>query len=132
MFRKKNIINRYNYERIFENIKSAGSEFHSNTINKLLNKFKNSRITAPDKVNPNVITINTRFRLRNLGNGLKMERTLVLNHEKKGDDCISVFEEQGAEILSCEVGDVIYLDSNGGYFQIENILYQPEAEGVFQ
>jgi len=135
MFRKKNIINRLNYEKIYENIKSSRLDHNSNAVVKLMEKIKHSKITSPEKVRPNVITIDTRFRLKNLGNGIQQEYALVMSPElDENFDCIcfSVFEEQGAEIFSREVGDVVCLDSSGGYYQIENILYQPEAAGVFQ
>jgi regulator of nucleoside diphosphate kinase len=133
MFGKKHFITRDDYERIINIIKSLDNLADFSVIKNLNRKFKKAKLIDPKEIKSTVITMNSRFRLKNLGNGIKKEFSLVFPK-----DCdplknkISILDKIGAEIISRETGEVICL-KNGeeSYYLIEDVIYQPEAAGDY-
>ena len=81
---------------------------------------------------PEVVTMNSRVRVKNLNTGEEMTYTLVFPKDanlKAGK--ISVLAPIGTAILGYRAGDVIAWRVPGGRrkFRIEEVLYQPEAAG---
>lgn len=89
-----------------------------------------ARILSPGETPPEVVTMNSRVRLKNLTTGAEMTYTLVFPKDadlKAGK--ISVLAPIGTAILGYRAGDVIAWSVPGGKrkFRIEEVLYQPEA-----
>jgi regulator of nucleoside diphosphate kinase len=126
--KKKYMITRLNYNRLLEIIDSISPE--DSCVIKIREKLKHARIIEPEEINPNIITMNTKFRLKNLGNGSRNEFELVFPEQQTPEkNHISVFEFLGTEVLCHEVGEIIPSANRDCFFLIENIIYQPEAAG---
>jgi regulator of nucleoside diphosphate kinase len=129
LFKKKRyMITRLNYNRLLEIIDSISPE--DSCVIKIKEKLKHARIIEPEQIKPNIVTMNTKFRLKNLGNGSRNEFELVFPEQQSPEtNQISVFEFLGTEVLCHEVGEIIPSANRDSFFLIENIIYQPEAAG---
>ncbi len=97
-------------------------------------ELESCHIVNPRNVPPNVVTLNSRVRFRDLGNGEERIVTLVFpGSAKLSEGRISVASPIGTAILGYAVGDVIEWKVLAGpkTIRIEEILYQPEAAGDF-
>lgn len=88
-------------------------------------------VVGPDEVPPDVVTMNSRIRLRDG----RRTWTMTLVFPEKADpeeDRISVLAPLGAAILGCRVGQPVTFRVPGGAERscdILSVLYQPEAAG---
>ncbi len=83
---------------------------------------------------PDVVTMNSRVRLKEMGNGEEMIFQLVFPPDADlAEGKISVLAPIGTAIIGFKVGDVVEWEVPSGpkQFEIEEILYQPEAAGDF-
>ncbi len=81
-----------------------------------------------------VITMNSRFRLKDLESGEVHTYTLVYPDEANVDeDKISVLAPIGTAMLGYKIGDTVEWMTPGGLrrFRVEELLYQPESAGDF-
>ena len=81
---------------------------------------------------PDVITMNSRLKLRALNNGEELNFTLVYPHD--ADDSsqrVSILNPVGMAVLGCRLGDKVTLPQVKGVstYWVEAILHQPEAAG---
>ncbi len=99
----------------------------------LLEQISRSKPVDQKKIKPNIVTINSKFILRNLGTGMKEEFYLVLPEDadpKKNR--LSIFSDLGSRILGSSTGAVVRGNSaSNQYFSVEDIIYQPEASGDY-
>lgn len=88
-------------------------------------------VIGPDELPPDVVTMNSRVRLRDGRRTWVM--TLVFPEDANPEDgAISVLAPLGAAILGCRVGQTVTFRVPGGTVRscdILNVLYQPEAAG---
>lgn len=133
MFGKNYYITRFDFERIQNILDTLKPDEYTHSVRKLKEKFKKSKLVNPEDIKPNIITMNSQFVLRNLGNGIKYNYSLVFPHEADYlRNKVSVLDSIGAEILSLEVGAVVHSSESGDvYYLIEHIIYQPEAAGDY-
>ncbi len=128
--KKKYIITSLDYDRIAKIIDSFNP--HDSSVKKIKDKLKKARIIEPQKIEPIIITMNTKFRLKNLGNGMRNEFVLVFPDQRAPEkNHVSIFDFLGTEAFCHKVGEVIPSANNDCFFLIENIIYQPEAAGDF-
>ncbi len=81
-----------------------------------------------------VVTMNSQIRLKDLESGEVETYTLVFPDEANVDENkISVLAPIGTAMLGYRVGDTVEWMTPGGLrrFQIQKLLYQPEAAGDF-
>lgn len=132
---KGKIFSRYDFERLFDIIQNRGAVSTQEVQNAdvLKKDFKHSHLVDPHEIRPNVVTMNTKFRLKNLGNGKKYVYSLVFPNDCADEnEKINVLSGLGAQILGSTIGTVIKNNPSGDqYFVIEEILYQPEAAGDY-
>ncbi len=89
-------------------------------------------IVPPVHVDPRVVTMQSRVRLRDEGTGEASVYTLVYPEFADIDSGhLSVLAPIGTAILGYREGDIIAWDVPAGTrrFRIEKVLYQPEAAG---
>ena len=89
-----------------------------------------ARIVSAGRVPADVVTMNSRVRMTDLGTGKEMTYTLVFPREADfSQGKISVLAPIGTAILGYRAGDVIEWNVPGGRrkFRVEEILHQPEA-----
>jgi len=103
------------------------------SVDLMKNFLTRSKPIDPHKIRSNIVTMNSRICLKNIGNGKKMECSLVFPKDSdKMANKISVFSNLGLQILGSKVGTVIKGNtSDNQYYLIEDIIYQPEAAGDF-
>jgi regulator of nucleoside diphosphate kinase len=88
----------------------------------------------PAKIDPMVITLNSRFVARDNRTGKAETFKLTYRSECGGmEGSISVLTPLGASLLGARVGDAIEWRFRGGARElvIERMLYQPEAAGDY-
>jgi len=132
--RKGKIFTRYDYERLVRilNSRETTAVLDKNTAEKLKRDMEHSRLVDSRDIRPNVVTINSKICLKNLGNGKKEIYSLVIPGDSKSADALSVLSGMGTEILGSTIGTVVKKNPAGEqYFVIEDILYQPEAAGDY-
>ncbi|MBN2200476.1 nucleoside diphosphate kinase regulator [bacterium] len=123
MTRKPIYITRYDQRRL-----------ESLVSDDLKSELKRARIVEPKEVPPDVITMNSRFRLKDLDTNEESEYTLVFPEDEDiYSGKISIYAPMGVALIGVRVGDVIEWPAPRGTLkvQIMEILYQPEAAGDF-
>ncbi len=139
MARQKEIfITKFDYTRLKNLIGSyapGGQGKGGGTISKLSFELARAEKMDPEKIAPDVVTMNSTFWLKDLDTADDpREFTLVFPEEADFDSGkISVLSPVGAAVLGYRAGDVISWDVPAGEksFKIEGILYQPEAAGDY-
>jgi regulator of nucleoside diphosphate kinase len=100
----------------------------------LQTELSHARVVPSKEVPPNVITMNSKARLRDLSTGEEMTFTLVFPDKANADeDKISVLAPVGTAMLGQRVGDEFEWEVPAGKvrLKVEALLYQPEAAGDF-
>lgn len=98
----------------------------------LENELRQARVVPPTEVPPDVITMNSKARLRDLDTGEEMIYTLVFPANASIDeDKISVVAPIGTAMLGQKVGSEFEWAVPAGSvrLRVEEVLYQPEAAG---
>ena len=97
-------------------------------------ELEHARVVTPADIPPDVITMNSKARLRDLDTGEEMIFTLVFPGKANIDhDRISVVAPIGTAMLGQRVGDEFEWEVPAGSvrLRVEEMLYQPEAAGDF-
>lgn len=108
--------------------------YDRNVLESLQEEIGRSRIVQSRQVPPDVVTINSRIRLRDLDADQEMFLTLVLpNAANFAEGRLSVASPIGTAIIGYAAGDTIEWSVPSGTkrIRIEEILYQPEAAGDY-
>jgi regulator of nucleoside diphosphate kinase len=96
-------------------------------------ELKRARIVPAEDIPSDVVTMNSKVRLYDLDTGERELFTLVYPWQADADNyLISVLAPVGTAMIGCRVGDVIKwpIPAGIGRFRIEELVYQPEREGV--
>jgi regulator of nucleoside diphosphate kinase len=113
-------------------ISSAGRDRES--LESLHNELDRAHIMEPTAVPHDVVTMNSRVRLRDLETNAEKTYILVFPSEANLEQRkISVLAPIGTAILGYRVGDTVEWRVPRGMrnLRIEEILYQPEAAGEY-
>ena len=130
-------ITEFDLKRLKELIKVAG-QFGDKRVLRYLEELDEELDRAesmvPQEIPHDVITMNSRFRLRNTDTDEESEYTLVFPGDadsSKGK--ISILAPIGTAVLGYKVGDAIEWEVPAGrkQFKVEEIMYQPEAAGDY-
>ncbi len=100
----------------------------------LEDELSRADVVASKDVPPNIVTMNSKVRLRDIQSGKTMERTLAYPRDAhSADGTLSIMTPIGTAIIGYAEGDVIEWAVPGGlkHIKIEKILYQPEAAGDY-
>jgi regulator of nucleoside diphosphate kinase len=103
-------------------------------LNKLEEELEKFKIVDSREIPPDVVTLNSRVRMRDLDTDREMIVTLVFPRSANlAEGRLSVASPIGTAILGYAAGDVIEWQVRAGTkrIRIEEILYQPEAAGNF-
>lgn len=110
--------------------KAAGTE--PGTLQMLETELDRAVILSPFVIPPDVVTMHSRVRVRDLSANRDSTYTLVFPRDADfNQGKISVLAPVGTAILGSRVGDVIEWKVPGGIrkLRIEEVLYQPERAG---
>jgi regulator of nucleoside diphosphate kinase len=94
-----------------------------------------ARIIDPKKMPPDVVTMNSLVKLRDRDSReFCLYRIVYPGGRESGKERISVMAPIGMVLLGCRVGDVVEwpVSDRMRRFQIEKVLYQPEAAGHYK
>ena len=104
-------------------------------IDKLEEELDRAHVMEPERIPPNVITMNSRVRLRDLDSGEEVIYTLVFpGKANAGENAISILAPVGTALLGYREGDVIEWEVPAGTrrLRVLEVMYQPERAGDFQ
>lgn len=125
------VFSRIDYEKmmnIFDTY-SVQDETEKKLLEALKMQIMKSKPVDEKKIKENIVTVNSKIILRNIGNGTREEVHLVFpgDYDKKSKK-ISVLSGIGAQILGNKIGAVIReCSSSEKYYMIEDIIYRPES-----
>jgi regulator of nucleoside diphosphate kinase len=97
-------------------------------------ELDNARIVTPAEMPPDVITMNSKARVRDLETGEEVTYTLVFPDQANIDQGrISVLAPVGTAMLGHRVGDEFewIVPAGAVRLRVEELLYQPEAAGHY-
>lgn len=97
-------------------------------------ELERAEIVDPEKVPPNVVTMNSRIRFRVISSDDEFTLTLVYPKDVDETGTISVLAPVGSALLGLSQGDQIEWPKPGGgtlKVQLVEILYQPERAGEY-
>ncbi|MFO1515217.1 MAG: nucleoside diphosphate kinase regulator [Verrucomicrobiota bacterium] len=100
----------------------------------LQSELLQARVVAPKDVPPDVVTMNSKARLRDLEDGEEVTYTLVFPDQANIEQGrISVVAPVGTAMLGHRVGDEFEWEVPAGSvrLRVEEVLYQPEASGHY-
>jgi regulator of nucleoside diphosphate kinase len=97
-------------------------------------RVSTARIVSPRDIPRNVVTLNSRVRLRDMDSGKRLTLTLADPFViSMFGDRLSVAGPYGSALLGKRVGQIVSwtLGSKVRRYRIERVIYQPEAAGDF-
>ncbi|KEY19563.1 hypothetical protein HY04_14320 [Kaistella antarctica] len=102
---------------------------------KLLAELKSAKIVEQDKVDGDVVTMNSIVKIHFQNNKTTMEFTLVYPADANiKERKISIFSSVASALIGYRVGDEIdwLIPSGMTKIVIDEVLYQPESAGDFE
>ena len=100
----------------------------------LATELEKAVVVKPEEVPADVVTMNSKVRVRDMQSGEIKDYILVFPHQADiTQDKISILAPIGTALLGYKTGDIIELTVPGGkrVLKVESVLYQPEASGDF-
>lgn len=136
MHEKPVYVTTYDIERLEELFDASGrSPLRDRAgLAKLEEELDRCKVVDAREIPPNVVTLNSRVRLRDLDGEREMVLTLVFPRSANlAEGRLSVASPIGTAILGYAAGDVVRWEVPGGTktIRIEEVLYQPEAAGDY-
>ena len=107
---------------------------HGRYAGELEHRMRGAQVVAAARVGADVVTMNSRVRLRDVATGMRETFRLVYRCDSGGlDETLSVLTPLGSALLGARVGDVVEWSFRRGVrrLEVERVLYQPEAAGDF-
>ena len=123
MAKQSIIITKYDKERLKSLI--------NDELRKEINRAK---VVDPEDIPNDVITMNSKFILKDLDSGEEMIYTLVFPEDADiNKNKISIYAPMGIAVIGYRIGDIIEWPVPGGKLRIKvlEIRYLPEASGDF-
>ena len=103
-------------------------------LDKLRGELERSRIISSKRIKSSVVTMNSTVKLRDLDDGQLYEYQLVYPQDADPENHkLSILAPVGTALLGFSVGDKVTWQVPAGmrHFEIEEIIYQPEAAGDY-
>ena len=118
---------------LIEKVKTLDHE-DKKYLKELRDELNKGEVVSSKDIPPNIITMNSKVRLRNMTTPKEMVCCLVFPEDSNADQGkISIFAPIGTALLGYKVGDIIEWKVPAGLMKlkVEEILYQPEAAGDY-
>ena len=126
-------VNRIDRSRLNEAIQTARRSWgtYGPYLDWLGHRINHAAALDPSEMPQDVVTMNSKVRLKDMRTGNTRTATLVYPHDRRRDDDLSVFDPPGLAILGRRVGDVVGWidDEQSNLAQVDELDYQPEAAG---
>jgi len=111
---------------------AATSDADDEHLRHLERELDRSELVRSEDVPPDVVTMNSRVRIRDLDSAEEKVFTLVFpGGRADAADGVSVLSPLGTAVLGFRVGNIIRWNVSGRVLnlKVEELLYQPEAAG---
>ena len=131
---KKIYITRYDRERLERLLERPPAEDLIGYLDDLRTELDRAVVVEPEKIPPDVITMNSTVSLVDVDTAEEEEFTLVFPKDADADSGrISVMAPLGTAMLGYRVGDVFEWDVPMGrkHWRVARVIYQPEAAGDY-
>jgi regulator of nucleoside diphosphate kinase len=112
----------------------ASGRSRMDRIAALNHRISTANIVSPEDIPRNVVTMNSRVRLRDLDSGKRLVLTLADPFDVTPfGDRLSVAGPCGVALLGKRVGQIVQwtLGAKTRRYRIEQVIYQPEAAGDY-
>lgn len=133
--RPKIIISSLDAERLDNLLDSLGNKQFPGK-DELLAELDRADIVAPEKMPPNIVTMNSTVKFKEVTSGKEFSLTLIYPQENKNNDAVvSILAPVGSALLGLTEGDTIQWPKPGGGLlsvEIIEVVYQPERAGEFR
>ena len=131
------IITKQDFNKIHRSITEAKAKnsIKPEEAEKLLAELKSAKIVEQDKVDGDVVTMNSIVKIHFQNNKTTMEFTLVYPADANiKERKISIFSSVASALIGYRVGDEIdwLIPSGMTKIVIDEVLYQPESAGDFE
>ncbi len=130
------VISKKDYARLKQlvDIKDMKSKSGGEYIQRLYIELERAKKVAPEKIDPDVVTMNTVIDFVDVAT--KKSRQVKLVYPEQADmnkGWVSILAPIGTALLGYRRGDIIEWDVPTGrkQFMIKDIIYQPEANGNY-
>lgn len=125
-------LTKLDYDRLLRLVQLERQERGNQPIAALSQELKRAQLVAPEEIFPDVVTMHSRVRLREVNTGTNLEITLV--YPQFADITtrkISILAPVATAVLGCRIGDTVAwpLPKGQATYRIEALLHQPEAAG---
>lgn len=130
-----NYINVEDMTRLSEYVRVARARHQEDIayLNSLREELDRAVVVLPERMPPDIVTMNSQVLLKDLSSGEEMDYVLVFpENADVAEGRISVVAPIGAAILGRRVGDTIQVRVPAGTrrMRIERLLFQPEAAAM--
>lgn len=130
-------VNQYDFDRLKELIavvRVFGRKEWQDNTDTLDRVLTEARVTSPREVPGDVVTMNTRVRLREVHQGEEQIVVLVFPRDLHAHDAnICILDPLGLGLFGRRLGDCFAVEGKRGTatYQVEELLYQPERAGDY-
>ena len=136
MAAKKIQVTQVDHERLMRLIDSMRNVSTQDQVflDKLRSELDRARVISSKRVKPDVVTMNSTIKLRDLDNGELHEYQLVYPQDADPENNkLSILAPVGTALLGFSVGDTVEWPVPAGlrHLKIEEIIYQPESAGDY-
>lgn len=103
-------------------------------VHKLEDELKHAEIVAPEEIPPDVVTMRSKIKLKDLDTGEEKIYSIVFSSEATFDDGkISILAPLATALLGYKSGNIVEVEapSRRRRLLISEILYQPESAGNY-
>ncbi|MDQ0475777.1 nucleoside diphosphate kinase regulator [Chryseobacterium gotjawalense] len=130
------IITKQDFNKIHRSITDAKAKnsIKKEEAEKLLAELKSAKIVEQDKIEPDVVTMNSIVKIHFQNNKTTMEFQLVYPADANiKERKISIFSSVASALIGYRVGDEIdwLIPSGMTKIVIDEVIYQPESAGDF-
>jgi regulator of nucleoside diphosphate kinase len=131
------IMNKLDYARILKSIQDGKNRktINAKEAENLLNELHAAKIVEPYEVPANIVTMNSIVRIKFLKTGKEIKFQIVYpDRANMKENKISIFSPVATALIGYKVSDEIdwMVPSGMTKIRIEEIVYQPEAEGNYE
>ncbi len=118
-------------QHLIEGLRTAGSS-DMKCVNMLQGELDRAEVVEPNEIPPDVVTMNSEVRLKDLDSGETKVYRLVFPTQARTENSISILAPIGTAMLGYKVGDVIEWPVPKGRRRLKvlKVLFQPEAAGL--
>lgn len=105
--------------------------FDAEAFKRLAGELTRASLVASEDIPPNVVTMNSKIRVRDLDSAEELTFTLSWpDRANPGDGLINVLAPLGMALLGCRVGEEVEWPVPGGMRRlcVDEVLFQPEKE----